>query len=293
MTGSTGIPNVAIDAIMNRAYTATATELPPSRFQVGLDGTAFTPADTALLDPVPISGTEVVDSCDATAGWAAGTDSAVTLNTVSFVEGTGSISLAKSGTAGTTASMSKTTPSLNFTGKTFFCFLKIVDLADLKSSGTAARVRFGSDSGNYYQFDVDVSLLIAGWNIVMFRSTDAVVVGAPAIGACDYTYVAVFTDLAADTIATDRILWDDMKLASDSDYYKALEIGFPAVDTVTDQVTYEGRLTTTDANGCLIREFGGFDANVSPLMWNRSTINPFSKSLQDEIIFQEVVRFTR
>jgi len=293
MTGSTGIPNVAIDAIMKRAYTTTATELPPSRFQVGQDGTAFSPADTVLLDPVPITGTEVVDACDAVLGWAAGTDSAVTLNTTSFVEGTGSLSLAKSGTTGTTASMDKTTPSLNFTSKTFFCFVKIVALADLKSSGTALRVRFGSDSSNYYQYDVDIAFLIAGWNLIAFKSTDAVVIGTPVIAACDYTYVAVFTDAAGDTIAADRILWDDMKLASDDDFYKALEPGYPAVDTVTDQVTYEGRLTTTEANGTLIREFGPFDANSSPLLWNRSTINPFSKSQSDEAIFQEVVRFTR
>jgi len=293
MTGTSGIPNVGIDAIMKRAYTATATETPPSLFGIGTGSTAFSAADTALEEPVPIRNTEAVDSCDTTAGWSAGTDSAVTLNTSSFIEGTGSLSLAKSGTSGTTASMSKTTPSLNFTAKRFCVFVKIVDLADLKSSGVALSIRFGSDSSNYYRYDVDVSALAAGWQFISFASGDAVVVGSPVITACDYTFVAVFTDLAADLIAADRILFDNMALASADDYFKAFESGFPYVDTALDQITIEGRLTSLEANGHLISESGNFNADSPKVLWSRTTITPFSKSLSDELIIQEIVRTTR
>ena len=294
MTGTSGIPDVWIDAIMNRAYTDTAPESIPSQFKIGRGTTDFDPSDTDLEDPVPITGTEEVDNCDATTGWAAGTDSAITLNTSTFVEGTGSLSLAKPGTTGTSASMSKTTTSRDFTDKTFVLFILITDLADLVASGTALSVRFGSDSSNYFQLDVDISNLTTGFNFIAFTSATATsTTGAPVIAAMDFTEVIVNTDLAADTIAADRILFDDMKLASADDFFKDLEAGFPSVDIAKDEVTMEGRVNTLEANGVLITEWATVNSDGTPVLVSRSTFNPFSKTLNDELIGSERVRHTR
>ena len=232
MTGTTGIPDLWIDAIMERSYTDTAAQSIPSQFKIGRGTTDFAGTDIDLEEAVPISGTEQVDDCDATTGWVAGTDSAVALNTTAFVQGTGSVSLEKSGTTGTTASMSKTTTSRDFTDKTFVLFIRITDLTDLVSAGTALNVRFGSDSSNYFQLDVAITELTTGFNYISFTSATATsTTGSPVLASMDFTEVIVNTDLSADTIAADRILFDDMKVASADDFLKALTVGFPAVDT--------------------------------------------------------------
>ena len=61
MTGTTGIPDLWIDAIMERSYTDTAAQSIPSQFKVGRGTTDFAGTDTDLEEAVPISGTEQVD----------------------------------------------------------------------------------------------------------------------------------------------------------------------------------------------------------------------------------------
>lgn len=294
MTGTTGIPDLWIDAIMERAYTDVAVQSIPSQFKIGRGTTDFAGTDTDLELPVAIVGSLPVDDCEATTGWVAGTDSAITLNTAAFVEGNASLSLAKSGTSGTTASMSKPTTSQDFTDNTFVLFIRITDLTDLVASGTALSVRFGSDSSNYFQLDVAIGSLTTGFNYISFTSVTATsTTGAPVITACDFTEVIINTDLAADTIAADRILFDDMKLATPSDFSKSLTVGFPSVDIVQDEVATEWRINTLEANGINITEGGAFNSDGTPVMASRSTFNPFSKTLNDELIGSERARFTR
>jgi len=289
---STGITDIEIDRVLNRGYTDTFTETIPSQFKIGKGTTDFDPTDTDLEDPVPINGSEQVDDCDATAGWAAGTDTLVALNASVFIQGTGSLSMAKTGTAGTSASMDKTTPSLDFTSKAFCIFVRITALADFVAAGTAVTVRFGSDSGNYYEFAVPIGNLTTGWNFITFTTATATsTTGAPVIGACDYTYIAYHTDLAADTVAANRFLVDDIKLASADDYFKALDS--VTVDTANDEVVMESRVVTTEANGILLSESGPFNSDGTPLLVTRSTFDGFSKTLDDELILTDKIKFRR
>jgi len=290
---SAGIPDLWIDAIMQRAYTATAVQLPPTQFKMGNGTTDFANADTDLENPVPITGTEQIDDADATTGWVAGTDSAITLNTTTFQQGTGALNLAKTGTSGTTGSMSKTTTSLDFTSKSFSVLINIQTLADLVASGTAISLRFGSDSSNYFQFDVAIGSLVAGINIIQFTSATATsTTGAPVITACDFTEIIFNVDLAADLMAAGDFIVDDIKLASTDDFFKDFE-AVPAVDTSLDQISHDSRVTTIELNGILISEGGSFNKDGTPVMSSRYTFDPFSKSNTDELIISEVTRTTR
>lgn len=289
------ITNNGFKIIMDRTWHAdgATTYTAPTKFKVGVGNSEVSITDTDIDTPIPITGTEVVDACDSTSGWSAGTDSAVSLNTTRYKEGTGSLSLAKSGTAGTVMSMSKTTTSRDFaTSKYLWLWVYIADLTDLVSSGTAVVVRFGSDGSNYYYKNVDISSLAAGWNYITFSSATATgTTGTPTIGSCDYTYIAFNTDLAADTIAADRVLVDDLKLASDDDYAKAFETGYPAVTETTKEVEVQCYLASTQAYGHEINGFGIVNTDASPILFSEDTFTGESKSQTDEFLFVIKDRF--
>jgi len=262
---------------------------PPTKMRIGDSSATVGVDDTVLGRKIPIDNTEAIDSFDATTGWNAGTDSAVSLNTTTFKEGTGSISLAKSGTSGTVMSMSKTTTSRDFTSKDFWVWIYITSVTDLVASGTALTIRFGSDSSNYYYLDVDISDLSNGWNYITFNSSTATgTTSSPTIGACDYTYFAFNTDLAADTIAADRILIDDAKLASATDYDISLVATYPTVDTVELKAENRAQLTTVQANGALFSESGELDSSNN--LQSHAVFDGESKSSTDIFWIVEITK---
>jgi hypothetical protein len=285
MTNGSIFTNNARKIFINRTYKSVPDYAPLSVLQCGINNTTPNITDTALVRKIPFSNTESVDSCDVD-NWSDGTDSAATLNTVTFKEGTGSISLTKSGTAGTVMSMSKTTTSRDFTSKDFSVWVYITALSDLVSTGTAITVRFGSDSSNYYYYNVDISALSAGWNLILFSSATATgTTSSPTITACDYTYIAFNTDLAADTIAANRILIDDIKLASSGDYNHSLDSGYPIIDETNMETTLQYTILSTEANGYNINGTGVFNTDATPKLGGEDTFFAESKSNTDQIIF--------
>jgi hypothetical protein len=273
--------------MLDRSYhdDGDATYTAPSQFTVGINGSDPTVATTALDNPVPITGTESVDACDATTGWTAGTDSAVSLNTTTYKEGTGALNIYKTGTSANALSASKTTTSRNFSSKDFHAWVYLTAVTDLISAGTALSIRFGSDASNYWQRDYDVSTLADGWNLVVFdTSSPSSQVGSPDGTSCDYTAVLLYTDLAADTIAAGRVIVDDLKLASDGDYLKSYETGYPLVDETNVEVETQMFLPSTMANGYDIDSVAMVNTDATVQVFSVDVFTSESKSSTDEFI---------
>jgi len=287
MANQTVKTNTFLQNTLNAKFLGT--DIQPSSFEIGDGTTAPSTGDTSLTRRIPVKNTEQIDDFDATTGWSAGTDSAVSLNTTTFKQGTGSVSLAKSGTSGTSMSMDKTVTSLDFTSKDLWLWVYITDVTELVSSGTALTIRYGSDSSNYYYLDVAIGSLSDGWNYVTFNtSTASGTTGSPTIAACDYLYFAFNVDAAGDTIAADQIMIDDAKLAEEADYTLSFQTGYPVVTAAQYKAETRGRLGTTDANGSLISESGEINADGD--LESHSVFDGESKSDTDIFVISEITR---
>jgi len=264
-----------------------------SKFGVGINNGTPSIASTALDYPVAITDTEAVDSCDDTAGWTASGTNSVTLNSTTYKEGTGALNLVKSDGSSATYSVSKTTTSRDFTSKTFFIWVYINATAyALLATTSCLVIRFGSDSSNYYYFNVDkASLTTTSWNLIRFTTATATgTTGSPSIAACDYTYVAIVTANATDTFIAGAVIMDDIKLASSDDFYKTIESGYPVINETTMEVEYKGVLTTIEANGNNINGLGFFNTDTTYKMASESTFTAESKSDTDQFTFITKVR---
>lgn len=276
------ITRKGLNNLINAGYLGTTSV--PTKINIGISTTSPSVADTTLGKKIPISGTETVDDCE-TDNWADGTDTVATLNSTLFKVGSSSISIAKSGTTDTSMSVSKTTTSVDFTDKDFWIWVYVLDTDDLVSSGTLLTIRFGSDSSNYYY--LDITSLSDGWNAITFNSSSATgTTGSPTITACDYAELIFNVDDAADTIAADRVLMDDLKVASADDYDRDFDSGYPAVNTVSSEVEMQTTLGTTDAIGYPLTELGHLDASDNLL--SHSVSSAENKTTSD--IFIEVER---
>jgi len=266
-----------------------ATPNVPTKINVGISTSNPTQFDTALNKKIPIQNTEQADSCDATTGWSGGTDSAVSLNTTIFKEGTGSLNIYKTGTTGTAFSASKTVTSLDFTSKDLWFFLYIEDITDLVSTGTAISIQYGSDNSNYYAFDIGISTLVDGWNYIKLNSSNiSSTVGAPTITACDYFALIANVDLAADTVAEGDFMIDDIKLASSEDYDLDFDTDTLAVDETDNSVSYESTLSLTMANGYPITEQGHLTDDDALYTHNVSTAD--NKTTSELFIIKEKIK---
>lgn len=186
----------------------------------------------------------LLDNCDATTDWAAGTDGAITLNTSNneFNEGTGCLNITKTGATQTSVLFSKTLSStFDFSGTTvkfdFYC----ADITELTSSGTAFEIRIGTDASNYYAYAFQKNKVGQGsWNTfsLIFDSDDsnASTTGSPEPTLCDYiavnvTYAASSTTVAAGDMRLDYIRFNNkedlnidynngrIQLSGSSDYF--------------------------------------------------------------------------
>jgi hypothetical protein len=279
------ITNKGKITMMNRMYKNTPDYTEPVQFSVGIGTTTPNVADTDLETVIPIDGTEEIDNFD-TADWADGTDTVSGTNIVRYKKGNTSLYVSKTGTAGTTATISKTTTSLDFTSKDLWGWVYITDVTDLVASGTALTVRFGSAVGDYYYYDIDITDLSNGWNYIKFSSATATgTTGAPTIGACDYTAIILNVDLAADLIASDRIMFDDFRLAQTVDYFNTFVSGYPTLDETEKTATIRCSLSSIQANGWDLSEVGIFNNDGTKLMNSRDVFTPESKADTDEFVF--------
>lgn len=70
-----------------------------------------------------------------------------------------------------------------------------------------------------------------------------------------------------------------------SEYFRDLSSGYPTIDLPNLQATMRAFLTTLDANGNNLSEFGVFTSDET--MWSRSTFTPINKTTSIEISFVE------
>lgn len=275
--------------MLNRTYKSSPDYTIPSQFKVGIGTTTPSASDTAVETPVPITGTESVDACDATTGWTANGTNSVSLNTSSFKEGTGSLNLIKSDTSSATISMSKTTTSLaSFASKDLWVFAYISSTlyALLKTSGTALQIRFGTDGSNYYSYDRTKAQLSEGWNYLNFNTgTASGTTGSPGTTNLDTTYISYITESALSTSSAGDFIIDDFKVASSGDYLQAFTSGYPTFDEASRTVTVNCFLSTTQANGFLISEIGTFNSDGTIKLIDHDVFTAQAKTQYDQFSF--------
>jgi len=291
VTGSL-VNNNGKKILLNRAFKSIPDYTQLNTFKVGYSNGTPDVANDDLDYPIPLTGTEAVDSCDA-ANWTDSADMTSTLNNTTYKEGTGSLNLTKDGVASDTASIDKTTTSRDFTSKELMVWFYIKDTtAYAKLAVTdCLTLRFGSDNGNYYYYTRDKADLAVGWNVVRYSTSTADgTTGAPAIATCDYSYLAIKATGAAIVWSAADFIMDDWKVVSSDDLIGAITSGYPVFDETNNEVEIRGIIVTTQANGYLINSLGWFNTDVTRLMGTEATFNEESKSDTDEFIFITKVR---
>lgn len=160
----------------------------------------------SMRDTRPSRGITILDNCETPGNWAL-TFAALTpiLNTTNYVEGSGSLNLAKNGTHVSMRYSQTLGVTVDGTGKNFKLTFGIRDaamLAKLKALN-CLYVRLGSGASDYYQTDLfDRADLSVGKNKMDlaipggFSST----VGTPDITALDYLFINFTTTNAGDLI---------------------------------------------------------------------------------------------
>lgn len=256
-----------------------------------MDSTAPVATNTNINVPIPISGTESVDACDATTGWTASASDSVATTTSKYVEGTAALTLVKAATGTATCYVSKTTTSIaTFASKEFWAsiYISAAMYGKLKTSGTCLSIRFGTDSGNYYQKDyTKADITTTAWNSLYFNTSTATsTTGSPGTTNLDYTYISYVTENIADTTSAADFVFDDLKVASSDDYLKALAVGYPSIDSGAHTITCRGVVSSTECNGRDVKEMAVFNADGTPIIWNHDTFTTIPKNNTIEIIFE-------
>ena len=145
-----------------------------------------------------------VDSCDVTTNWTDSANMTVSVNTTNFKSGIGALNLTKDSVTTALTSTYKTTTSVDFTGKKLGFWFYINPAAGTAygklAAAAALRVRFGSDSSNYYSWDFANTALLGqgllaastGWQYIecsMLNYTGKT--GTPVLATCAYTYIGL------------------------------------------------------------------------------------------------------
>lgn len=287
MTNGSIIVSGGKKIVLNRAYKSTPDYNEMNQFKIGYNNGTPDVSSTDLDYPVPIYGTEVVDTCEA-ANWVDSADMTTALNATYFKIGTYGLDLTKDGAGSDTASCDKTTTSVDFTSKELFMWLYIIDAAMLAKLAVTdcVTIRFGSDNGNYYYYTRDKADLVVGWNVIRFTTSTADgTTGVPTIGACDYSYIAIKATGAAIVWSVNDLVMDQWQVASEGDFYTSIDGGYPTIDETNHEVELRGTIPTTHAVGFNFNGFAWFNDDATEIMGTENTFTEESKSNTDEFIF--------
>ena len=311
MPSSSVIVNNGLLMMQNRIYNAAADVdyLEPSRFRIGLGTTTSAITNTAIETPVPIENGTVIDNGSNPLTGSNGADNS-TDNIVTFKEGAGQVDaqsqnlLADAVGPNATKTWTLTPLTANFTGTQPVAFwlyiLNAAALAKFVAAGTALsmRIRTNLDAANrYYELARTRAQLAAGWNWVSSGTTIVTGLtqgagGAPS-GAMNEFIIEITTVAAGDTFAAGDVLYDIMRQWSAANLVKIFETSYPTYDTTNYETTIRCRLSSTQANGFNVSEFGVFNNDATPLMNSHSNFTAGSKSSSDEIIFIERHKLTQ
>ncbi len=292
------VTNEGFKLAVNRIFDGTPTYTVPNAIKFGIGTDTPVAGDTDLGTPIPVTGTESVDDCNATTGWADSADMTLSVNSTTFKEGGAALNLTKDAGTVVDANTEKTTTSLDFTDKDFHIWIYANTQAsiDLLAVTGALTLRFGSDSSNYYEYVFDrADFAVVGWNLftqLTIANADSTT-GTPVDAAMDFTFVQLTTAAAASTWAVGEFIMDDIKLISADDYLEAFASGFPIIDEVNFEAEFRANLATTEANGYSITEAGSFNSDSSPLIFSRAVFTAITKTNTVSVIYTEVNKLTR
>lgn len=286
--------NEGLKVLMDRFVNDSPTREEPTQFSVGTGTTTAMVTDTALANAIPFNTLESVDDMDVITGWTDSADCTLSVNSTTLLDGSGALNFTKDGTASTVCSSSKTVTSRDYTSKWFNIFIYVKDAAMLaKLTTTALNLRYGSDSSNYYQFDIAKSTLTTGWNFISKQSTDAdSTTGSPTIASMDYLELIFNSTATGDTWVDGDLVVENASVGAESTFYKDYEATYPTIDETNFQITIRSRLSTVQANGHLISEYGAFNEDATRKMITRVDFTGFSKTNTDELILQEKILFS-
>ena len=160
----------------------------------------------------------LVDAMDVTTGWAGSADATVATSTTAFHEGSGSLSLAKSGTSSTACSMQKTIDALDADNKIMYLWVYIADATTLTAIDVSAaannHVKLGTSGvTNYNQYNMGTGLAV-GWNLIrMDVASPDTTGGSGADETLIDTVAIVFkSDATGDTWAANKLLLDHIRI---------------------------------------------------------------------------------
>lgn len=282
MVTTTLINNEGKAISLDRTYNETPTRSQPTQFSIGIEQADPSVASTSLTHPVPIEGTTTINDCEVTTGWTASTDGALTVNSTTYKEGSNSISIAKSGSTEAFVGASRTISSIDITTSRIDLWIYLVDKTDLIASGTGIQVQAGQDSSNYYYKNFDIADLESAWNYLYLSSTDnSGETGSPTASGIVYFNLVFYTDNTSDTIAADRVLMDDIKLAGVGTFFENFMID-TTIDYTTRTATMKCYLNNIQANGY---DFDGvmiFNNDTTKVSQSITKLTAESKSSTDE-----------
>ena len=291
MTTGSVVTTQGKQIVINRTFNAVPTYTIPQYFSLGIGTSTPVIGDTALSYAIPITKTNVVDACNAITGWTGSADATISLNTTTYKEGTGSLNLAKTGTASSVCNMSKTTPTADFTGKSLNLWFFVKDASTLAklTATSCVEIRYGSGSGNYYYWRKDIGDFAVGWNWIHgLTSANATgTTGTPVIGTCIYTLVQFSVTANSVVTAAGDTIVEDIYLTLPADYYAVNFVGFPIIDEATLMITNKLFLTTTQANGFQLAEFGIFNADTPKKDFSRAVHTSITKTSSVQIFYIE------
>ena len=283
--------------LLNRAYKATTDYEEVYYIKLGIGLTTPLVTDTDVEIPIPISnGTVNDDGSNVLTGSSGGTDS--TDNIAIFKEGAGVVDVTAQNLIGNDTSVTKiwTISNLATLGTiitssehvSLWTYIKdTTTLNKLKSTGTCLEIKLGSDINNYYSITKESSDLLVGWNWIT-SNTDTVAdlsETGTVTGDIDTFIIEITTNNATDEFVAGDIIYDLLRSYDDDDLFKVFVTGYPTIDEINIRSNIRCYLTTIEATGFNITEFGTFNNDATPVLLTHDVIDSISKSSTDEVAF--------
>ena len=160
-----------------------------------------------------------VDPCEVTTGWTGSTDAtaiALTTTPADIRSRDSALDMGKSGVTEAFAHYRKTqSTTQDFTDKTLYVWVNLVNLTGLPTNGRAVTIKYGTDSDNYYEKVHYLEDLITGWNLLSISVDTATnIVGAPTTTAQDFLEIRFETTDAATIVASGIWIMDSWILVA-------------------------------------------------------------------------------
>ncbi|MFA5795456.1 MAG: DUF2341 domain-containing protein, partial [Candidatus Brocadiia bacterium] len=201
---------VAVTPFTDPAFINNSSLVGSWHFSEGTGTSAMDMSGNNNYGQLMIGGT-LVDSCDANTGWSKGGAAGnITATTSIYKEGTGALTMSKTGTDNADSYMEKTISATNMQNKYINLWLYISDSTAL---GKINKVElFIMESGYVwyiYKTPITPSTLKVGWNLISFNTASPTGShGTPDLTSVTKIRIDVDTNNIADTFANDEIIID-------------------------------------------------------------------------------------